>query len=75
MMRCKNQTIVVQLKPRDLYDMGEGDGEVYEVELCSQQDLNKIFSNFDQLALSRDDELLNKDNNDDELHENDSMSE
>jgi len=55
--------------------MGEGDGEVYEVELCSQQDLNKIFSNFDQLALSRDDELLNKDNNDDELHENDSMSE
>nr|XP_007140984.1 hypothetical protein PHAVU_008G157400g [Phaseolus vulgaris]ESW12978.1 hypothetical protein PHAVU_008G157400g [Phaseolus vulgaris] len=74
----KEWSIAVHLKPRDLYDMGEGDGEVCEVEPCPQQDLHEFFSNSDQLALFRedeDDELLNEDNNDDELHENDSMSE
>jgi len=74
----KEWSILVHLKPRDLYDMGEGDGEVCEVESCPQQDLNELFSNSDQLALFRedeDDELLNEDNNDDELHENYSMSE
>jgi len=29
-------SISVHLKPRDLYDMGEGDGEVCEVESCPQ---------------------------------------
>jgi len=74
----KEWSIVVHWEPRDLYDMGEGNGEVCEVEPCPQQDLNEFFSNFDQLALFRedeDDELLNEDINDDELHENDSISE
>jgi len=55
--------------------MGEGDIDVCEVETCPQQDLNQFFSDFEQLALFRDDEdddLLNEDNCNDE---NDSMSE
>jgi len=36
----KEWSIVVHLKPQDLYDMGEGDCEVCEVEPCPQQDLN-----------------------------------
>ena len=68
----KNWSIVVHLKPRDLYDMGEEDGEVCEVESCRQQDLNELFSNSDQLSLFKDDkdgELLKEDKSDDELHE------
>ncbi|XP_027941099.1 uncharacterized protein LOC114194890 [Vigna unguiculata] len=45
--------------------MGEGDIDVCEVETCPQQDLNQFFSDFEQLALFRDDEdddLLNEDN-------------
>ncbi|XP_068498546.1 uncharacterized protein [Phaseolus vulgaris] len=74
----KDWKIVVHLKPRDLYDMGEGDNEVCELEPCPQQDLNHFFSESEHLPLFRDDEddeLLNEDNNDHELHENDSMSE
>ncbi|XP_068487048.1 uncharacterized protein [Phaseolus vulgaris] len=74
----KDWKIVVHLKPRDLYDMGEGDNEVCELEPCPQQDLNHFFSESEHLPLFRDDEddeLLNEDNNDHGLHENDSMSE
>jgi len=35
----KDWTIVVHLKPRDFYDMGEGLNDVCEVESCPQQDL------------------------------------
>ena len=74
----KDWTIVVHLKPRDVYDMGERDIDVCEVEACLQQDLNHFFTDSEQLALFRDDkddELLNGDNNNNELDENYSMSE
>jgi len=74
----KDWTIVMHLKPQNLYDMGEGDGEVCEVESRPQQDLNDFFNNSNELTLFRDDEddeLLNKDNNDGEIHENDSILE
>ena len=47
------------------------------MEPCPQQDLNNFFSESEHLPLFRDDEdyeLLNEDNNDHELHENESMS-
>jgi len=71
----KDWTVVVHLKPRDLYDMGEEDIELFEIQPCPQQDLNQFFNDSDQLTLFRDnedDDLLNED---DELPENDSMSE
>ena len=36
----KDWSIVVHLKPRGLHDMGEGQGEVCEVEPCPQKDLS-----------------------------------
>jgi len=42
------------LKPQDFDDMGEEDSEPFEVEPCPQQDLNKFFSDFNQLSLFRD---------------------
>jgi len=71
----KDWAIALHVKPRDFYDIGEGDIDVCEVETCPQQDLNQFFSDSEQLALFRDDEdddLLNEDNRNDE---NDSMSE
>jgi len=52
----KDWTIVVHLKPRDLYDMGKEDTELFEVKPCPQQDLNKVFNDSDQLPLFRDNE-------------------
>ena len=74
----KDWTIDVHLKPRDVYDMGERDIDVCEVEACLQQDLNHSFTDSEQLTLFRDDEddeLLTGDNNNNELDENDSMLE
>ena len=74
----KDWTIVVHLKPRDFYDMGEGFNDVFEVESCPQQDFNQFFNDSEQFVLFRDDaddELLSEDNHNDQLNENDSMSE
>jgi len=40
-------------------DMGEGDGEVCEVEPCPQQDLNELFSNSDLLHYSGRMKMMN----------------
>jgi len=72
----KDWKIVVNLKPKDFYDMGEGDINVFKVESCLQQDLNQFFNVLEQLALFRDDkddDLLSENNINNELIENDSM--
>lgn len=74
----KDWSIAVHLKPRDSYDMGEGDTEVCEVQPCPQQDLNEFFRDSDEFPLFREDdndELLNTENPNNELEANDSMSE
>lgn len=69
----KDWSVVVHLKPRDLYVMGEQkDIEVCKTEPYLQQDLNQFFSDFDDLPLVRDDvdeELLNEEYLNDEVEE------
>ena len=75
----KDWSVVVHLRPRDLFDMGEKeDTEVYEIEPCSEQDLDQLFEDADDFPLLRDDvedELLSELNADDEAGGDEHMSE
>ena len=76
----KGWSIVVHLKPRDLYDMREEeDNEVFENELFPKQDLNRFFEeDVNDLPLLRadaDDELLSECNTNDDVGEDEHMSE
>ena len=75
----KDWSVAVYLKPRDLYDMGgEGDTKIYEMEPCAEQNFDQFFGDFNELQLlgeNGDDELLNEENPNDEIEENDSMTE
>ncbi|KAJ1378342.1 putative transposase, Ptta/En/Spm, plant [Sesbania bispinosa] len=73
----KDWSVVVHLKPRDLYDMGEqGDIEICENMPYLEQDLDHFFGDTDDLPLLRedlDDELLSE-GNANEVEEDEHMS-
>ncbi|XP_019226960.1 PREDICTED: uncharacterized protein LOC109208324 isoform X2 [Nicotiana attenuata] len=53
----KGWSTVVHLKPRDLYEMGEGENEVPENEPFPVQELDQFFDDVNDLILSREDEI------------------
>ncbi|XP_058787440.1 uncharacterized protein LOC131661819 isoform X1 [Vicia villosa] len=70
----KDWSVVVNLKPRDLYDMGDQ----IEIELCPEQNLDQFFGDFDDLSLIRedvDDELISEGHVNDEIDGDELMSE
>ncbi|KAK7281307.1 hypothetical protein RIF29_09160 [Crotalaria pallida] len=62
----KGWSVVVHVKPRDLYDMGEqDDNEVCEIEPCPEQDFDQFFGDINDLPLVREDageEFLSEEN-------------
>ncbi|XP_058741699.1 uncharacterized protein LOC131614087 [Vicia villosa] len=48
----KDWSVVVHLKPRDLYDMGDQ----IDIEVYPEQDLDQFFGDSDDLSLTREDE-------------------
>ncbi|OIT31499.1 hypothetical protein A4A49_64129 [Nicotiana attenuata] len=53
----KGWSTVVHLKPRDLYEIGEGENKVPENEPFSVKDLDQFFDDVNDLILSREDEI------------------
>lgn len=47
----KDWSVVVHLKPRDLYDMGEQ----IDTDVCPEQDLSQFFGDSDDISLIRED--------------------
>lgn len=75
----KDWSVVVHMKPRDLYDMGDQENnDVCENDPYPEQNLNQFFVDTDDFPLigeDADDELLSSDNANDEVEENEHMSE
>lgn len=70
----KDWSVVVHLNPRDLYDMGDQ----IDIEVCPEQDLDQFFGDSDDLSLIRedeDDELIIEGHLNDNIDEDDLMSE
>ncbi|OIT30619.1 hypothetical protein A4A49_59057, partial [Nicotiana attenuata] len=53
----KGWSTVIHLKPRDLYEMGEGENEVPKNESFPVQDIDQFFDDVNDLILSREDEI------------------
>lgn len=70
----KYWSVVVHLKPRDLYDMGYQ----IDIEVCPEQNLYQFFGDSDDLSLIRedvDDELSSEGHVNDDIDGDELMSE